>query len=75
MVIKQWFPKHGSQWVKNWVAPRRSEPGLYIFTVTTACGLERRYLRKEQIADSEKELSNLLLKTFNTMIIFLSYVV
>jgi len=30
-------PKHGSQRVKKWVALRRSEPGLYIFTFTTAC--------------------------------------
>jgi len=42
-LLSQWFPKygsrpkHGSQRVKKWVAPRRSKPGLYIFTVPTAC--------------------------------------
>jgi len=43
--------------------PRQSKPELYIFNVITACLC--------QIADSESELSDLLLKIMYTMIVFI----
>jgi len=57
---------------RKWVSPRQSEPGLHIFTVTTAClCLSVGYvLDKTGDCWYKNEVSNLLLKIIHTTIIF-----
>ena len=81
--VWQWFLKYGSQpkqrlhkghkmgcaeAIQTWVVYFNHYHYLSLSVCSVCIGL---YLRKEEIADSENELRNLLLKIIHTMIIFI----